>query len=112
MALAMKASQAVQKMEDGDNDKLMFETSEGIEPIMSFEEMQLKDNVLRGIYDYGFVKPSDIQMRALMPIIKGRDVIAQAQSGTGKTSMLAITVCHMVDTSSKQYVQFNLKFSY
>ncbi|GKV07148.1 hypothetical protein SLEP1_g18949 [Rubroshorea leprosula] len=102
MALAAKTSRAVQKMDDEDDDKLTFETSEGIEPIMSFEEMQLKDNVLRGIYDYGFVKPSDIQTRALMPIIKGRDVIAQAQSGTGKTSMVAITVCQMVDTSSKQ----------
>ncbi|MBA0849069.1 hypothetical protein Goshw_010924 [Gossypium schwendimanii] len=37
-----------------------------------------------------------------MPIINGRDVIAQAQSGTGKTSMIALTVCQVVDTASRE----------
>jgi len=64
--------------------------------------MGLKEDLLRGIYNYGFEKPSAIQQRALMPIIKGRDVIAQAQSGTGKTSMIALTVCQLVDTASRE----------
>ncbi len=72
--------------------KLVFETTEGIEPIASFDEMGIKDDLFRGLYEYGFEKPSAIQQRAVMPIIKGRDVIAQAQSGTGKTSMIALTV--------------------
>lgn len=55
--------------------------------------------MLRGIYTYGFNKPSAIQQRAIVPIIKGRDVIAQAQSGTGKSSLIAITMCQLVDTS-------------
>ena len=87
-----------------EDEKLVFETTEGIEPIMSFDQMGLKDDLLRGIYNYGFEKPSAIQQRAVMPIINGRDVIAQAQSGTGKTSMIALTVCQVVDTASREYV--------
>ena len=87
-----------------DDEKLVFETTEGVEPIMSFDQMGIKDDLLRGIYAYGFEKPSAIQQRAVLPIIQGRDVIAQAQSGTGKTSMIALTVCQMVDTSNREYV--------
>jgi ATP-dependent RNA helicase len=57
-----------------------FETTEGVKAIGSFEEMGIKDDLLRGIYQYGFEKPSAIQQRAVAPIIQGRDVIAQAQS--------------------------------
>ncbi|CAI0443907.1 unnamed protein product [Linum tenue] len=85
-----------------DDDRLVFETTEGIEPVASFENMGINDSLLRGIYEYGFEKPSAIQQRAVMPIIKGRDVIAQAQSGTGKTSMIALTVCQVVDINSKE----------
>lgn len=82
--------------------KLVFETSKGVEPIMSFDEMGIKDDLLRGIYNYGFEKPSAIQQRAVLPIISGRDVIAQAQSGTGKTSMIALAVCQIADTKSSE----------
>ncbi|XP_010557567.1 PREDICTED: DEAD-box ATP-dependent RNA helicase 2 [Tarenaya hassleriana] len=85
-----------------DDDKLVFETTEGVEPITSFDHMGIKEDVLRGVYDYGFEKPSAIQQRAVMPILQGRDVIAQAQSGTGKTSMIALSVCQIVDTSSRE----------
>ncbi|KAL6189699.1 hypothetical protein ACLB2K_036102 [Fragaria x ananassa] len=85
-------------------DKLEFVTSDGIEPIMSFDQMGIKNDLLRGIYSYGFEKPSAIQQRAVRPIIEGRDVIAQAQSGTGKTSMIALTVCQIVDIASREYV--------
>ncbi|CAI0378096.1 unnamed protein product [Linum tenue] len=66
--------------------------------------MGINDSLLRGIYEYGFEKPSAIQQRAVMPIIKGRDVIAQAQSGTGKTSMIALTVCQKVILAIGQYL--------
>ncbi|CAN1165042.1 Eukaryotic initiation factor 4A-3 [Linum perenne] len=85
-----------------DDEKLVFETTEGIEPVASFEHMGINDKLLRGIYEYGFEKPSAIQQRAVMPIIKGRDVIAQAQSGTGKTSIIALSVCQVVDINSKE----------
>ena len=89
-----------------DDDKLQFEATEGIEPLNSFDRMGIKDDLLRGIYAYGFEKPSAIQQRAVMPIIQGRDVIAQAQSGTGKSSMISLAVCQMVDTSTREYVFF------
>ena len=89
-------------------EELEFETTEGIKAIASFEEMGIKDDLLRGIYQYGFEKPSAIQQRAVTPIIQGRDVIAQAQSGTGKTSMIALTVCQVVDTSVREYETFFL----
>jgi translation initiation factor 4A len=48
----------------------------------TFDAMDLKEDLLRGIYAYGFEKPSAIQQRAIKPTLLGRDVIAQAQSGT------------------------------
>ena len=54
----------------------------------SFDDMKLKIKLLRGIYAYGFEKPSPIQSRAIVPIFLKRDVIGQAQSGTGKTGTI------------------------
>jgi len=54
-------------------------------------------NILRGIYSYGFEKPSPIQQRAIMPIVKGKDLIAQAQSGTGKTAAFSIGALSLVN---------------
>jgi ATP-dependent RNA helicase len=85
-----------------DDDNLTFETSPGVEVVSSFDQMGIKDDLLRGIYNYGFEKPSAIQQRAVLPIINGRDVIAQAQSGTGKTSMISLTVCQIVDTAVRE----------
>lgn len=86
-----------------DDEGLVFETTAGVEVVTTFDGMGIKDDLLRGIYAYGFEKPSAIQQRAVIPIISGRDVIAQAQSGTGKTSMIALTVCQILDTSSREY---------
>jgi len=52
------------------------------EAIETFDGMELPEELLRGIYAYGFEKPSAIQQRAIRPTILGRDLIAQAQSGT------------------------------
>jgi len=68
--------------------------------VESFDDMGLHDNLLRGIYAYGFEKPSAIQQRAIMPCIKGQDVIAQAQSGTGKTATFAISILQKIDIGS------------
>ncbi|KAK8924123.1 DEAD-box ATP-dependent RNA helicase 34 [Platanthera zijinensis] len=73
-----------------EDDNLLFEMTPGLEAIMSFEQMGIDHDVLREIHSYGFEMPSSIQQRAIVPIISGRDVIAQAQSGTGKTSMIAL----------------------
>ena len=51
------------------------------EIIETFDAMDLPEELLRGIFAYGFEKPSAIQQRAIKPAILGRDLIAQAQSG-------------------------------
>jgi ATP-dependent RNA helicase len=65
--------------------------------------MNLKPELLRGIYHYGFEKPSAIQQRAIMPIIQGRDVIAQSQSGTGKSTIICIGTLQNIDTRKKDF---------
>lgn len=58
--------------------------------ISSWEELDIDPNILRGIYAYGYEKPSPIQRKAIRPIIAGKDIIGQAQSGTGKTATFSI----------------------
>jgi len=68
--------------------------------IKTWDDLDLKNDILRGIYSYGFERPSDIQQKAILPIINKRDVIAQAQSGTGKTGSFSISALQRVDFSS------------
>jgi len=75
----------------------METTDEENVKISSFEEMGLEDNQLRGIFAFGFDIPSTIQQMAIQPIRQGRDVIAQAQSGTGKTGAFLISTMSMID---------------
>jgi translation initiation factor 4A len=65
--------------------------------VTNFDDMELKENLLRGIFANGFEKPSAIQQKAIMPILSGRDVIAQAQSGTGKTATFTISMLQRLD---------------
>jgi len=58
--------------------------------ISSWDELDIDPNILRGIYAYGYEKPSPIQRKAIRPIIAGKDIIGQAQSGTGKTATFSI----------------------
>lgn len=67
------------------------------ETVETFDELNLKTELLRGIYAYGFDKPSSIQQKAILPIIKGMDVIAQAQSGSGKTGTFVIGSLQVID---------------
>ncbi|CAB0018055.1 unnamed protein product [Nesidiocoris tenuis] len=72
------------------------------EVVENFDDMNLKEDLLRGIYGYGFERPSTIQQRAIMPCIKGHDVIAQAQSGTGKTATFSIAILQQVDVTLRE----------
>ena len=58
--------------------------------ISSWEDLDISEDLLRGIYSYGYEKPSPIQMKAIKPIMMKRDILAQAQSGTGKTATFSI----------------------
>ena len=69
--------------------------------INSWEELSINPLLLRGIYAYGFENPSPIQKKSIVPILKGKDVIAQAQSGTGKTACFAISCIELVNTELK-----------
>jgi len=83
------------ELKDGEIQSSWNETHE------TFDDMNLKPKLLRGIYGYGFEKPSSIQQKAIVPCIKQHDVIAQAQSGTGKTATFAISLLQAVDEQLK-----------
>lgn len=70
---------------------------EGLTSYTDFGELGLDDDVLRGIYSYGFEKPSKIQRVAIKPMMEGRDILAQSQSGTGKTGTFTIGSLHNID---------------
>ena len=66
---------------------------------MSFDDLNINENILRGIYSHGFEKPSAIQVSAIPKMIEKIDVIAQAQSGTGKTGAFSIGTLCRIDES-------------
>jgi translation initiation factor 4A len=78
-----------------------FTESSEITITKSFDDMSLKDDLLRGIYAFGFEKPSGIQSKAILPMSTGRDILAQAQSGTGKTGTFVIGSLSRVDPAIK-----------
>jgi translation initiation factor 4A len=67
----------------------------------TWEEIGLKPELHRGIFGYGFENPSPIQQKAILPVLSGRDVIAQAQSGTGKTGTFVISSLQKIDVNMK-----------
>jgi len=74
--------------------------SDDVKSYESFDHMTgLPENLLRGIYSHGFTKPSDIQTKGIMPIVEGHDIMAQAQSGTGKTGTFVIGGLSRIDPS-------------
>jgi len=66
------------------------------------ENLSLKRNLLRGIYSYGFEEPSPIQKQSIIPVLSGRDIIAQAQSGTGKTGAFSVSSIQVVDETKDE----------
>ena len=69
--------------------------------ISSWDNLDISEPILRSIHAYGFENPSPIQTRAIMPIIKGLDIIGQAQSGTGKTATFVIGALARTTLSEK-----------
>ena len=70
--------------------------------IDNFEDLNLKEKLLRGIYACGYEKPSSIQKKAILPVIEKNDLIAQAQSGTGKTATFSIGLLQNIDDNLKE----------
>ena len=69
---------------------------------MSFDELKINENILRGVYAHGFEKPSAIQIKSIPIILSDKDIIAQAQSGTGKTGAFSIGTLCKIDESKEQ----------
>lgn len=87
--------------DDGKTSKRKDSSSSDTGPCPTFDAMKLKPDLLKGIYAYGFERPSAIQQRAIRPIIRGRDVIAQSQSGTGKTAVFSISALQLLERQSR-----------
>jgi ATP-dependent RNA helicase RhlE len=64
---------------------------------MKFEDYRISEDIKKNIKDLGFKKPTDIQYKAIPPILRGEDVLAIAQTGTGKTAAFAIPIIHLID---------------
>jgi len=86
---------STQQLNGGEDEN--FEIESTVEAIPDFDQMGLKPALVRGIYSYGFEKPSAIQQRGIVPFATGRDIIAQAQSGTGKTATFAVGMLQQID---------------
>ena len=67
----------------------------------TWDDLELNEDITRGIFAYGFETPTPIQQKAIMPIINGNDVIGQAQSGTGKTGSFTIGTLQRIDVTKK-----------
>jgi ATP-dependent RNA helicase RhlE len=63
---------------------------------MKFEDYSISNTIKKNLEAKGFRRPTDIQFKAITPILKGEDVLAIAQTGTGKTAAFAIPVVHTV----------------
>jgi superfamily II DNA/RNA helicase len=85
------------KINKGDNNEDNYDASFEMNSFDELEELKVDSNILRGIYGYGFEKPSPIQKKAIKPLISGRDTIAQAQSGTGKTAAFSVGILSKID---------------
>lgn len=79
------------------NNEDEYDTSFEINSFDELADLNVDRNILRGIYGYGFENPSPIQKKAIKPIISGRDTIAQAQSGTGKTAAFSVGILSKID---------------
>ncbi|WP_338875532.1 DEAD/DEAH box helicase [Spirosoma sp. SC4-14] len=66
-----------------------------------FSSLNISDDLLKAVTDMGFVSPSPIQAEAIPPILDGRDVIGQAQTGTGKTAAFGIPALELIDVQDR-----------
>lgn len=88
------------KQENSTNDHQ--QTQDILPEIKTWDDLDIDAPILRSIYSHGFETPSEIQKKAILPLKQSRDLIAQAQSGTGKTGAFAIGSLSRVDVSRKE----------
>lgn len=93
--MSLKSETIVDAREEGTTEYTSVE-------IDNWDEFDIKPDLLRGIYGHGFEKPSPIQRKAIKPIVDGKDIIAQAQSGTGKTATFTIGALSKVELEKNE----------
>ena len=96
MSVELNTETTINNQEDRN---IVLEQEIPIQIFSTWDELELNSDLLRGIYAHGFEKPSPIQAKAIRPIMDGVDLIAQAQSGTGKTGSFSIGALSKVVTS-------------
>lgn len=91
----------VTDINENDNMNGDIENENSVEDNLSiinrWDELDIDPCILRGIYSFGFENPSPIQSKSIIPIIQKHDIIAQAQSGTGKTAAFSIGALAQVE---------------
>lgn len=85
----------------------MLETAEkdiqaNVLAIPTFEAMGLKEDLLKGMYSFGYKQPTAIQKRFVVPFVKGQDLVAQASSGSGKTSAFCLCLLQTCDPNLRE----------
>ncbi|MFY0252518.1 DEAD/DEAH box helicase [Chitinophaga sp. 30R24] len=70
---------------------------------MKFEQYNISSEIKESLEEMGFKKPTDIQFKAIPSILKGDDVMAIAQTGTGKTAAFAIPILHRLQQQDRKY---------
>jgi translation initiation factor 4A len=91
----MSSLQTQTEMQTQTQTQMQTETQ--IQDLESFEDANFKENLLRGIYSYGWEKPSRIQQQGIPAILTGSDVIMQAQSGMGKTGTFTTALLQLIE---------------
>lgn len=85
-----------------DTDASLSADAHSIPEFKKWEDVdEISADLLRGIYAYGFENPSNIQQKSILSIINKRDVIAQAQSGTGKTGAFTVAALQRINVDNK-----------
>ena len=87
------------ELNSANNDLLENKDPQEFKIFENWDDLEVSPDLLRGIYEYGYEKPSPIQSKSINPIIQGVDLIAQAQSGTGKTASFVIGALNKIDIS-------------
>ena len=89
----IEPAEGAKKTEDNENSDIPI--------VKTWDDLNLDPTILRGVYSHGFETPSPIQAKGILPIINGKDVIAQSQSGTGKTATFVIGALSRVDFTER-----------
>ncbi|RMZ93637.1 putative ATP-dependent RNA helicase DDX56, partial [Brachionus plicatilis] len=94
-----------ESLDETDNESQLSEENEGDEEVVSFTEMGIDDRILLAVIEQGWAEPTPIQEAAIPLILQGKDILAKARTGSGKTGAYAIPLLHKILSMKKQRVK-------